>query len=54
MLDKTRQAVIIDFDSCQPLGAELEGKKGTPNWSREAVYSEVENDIFGLEKTEEF
>lgn len=46
--------VIIDFDSCQALGAKMEGKEGTPGYSRDSDYSEIENDMFGLQKVEEF
>lgn len=46
MLDDKGRAVIIDFDSCVPLGSKSRG--GTPGWSMCPERAEVENDEYGL------
>ncbi|KAI0558658.1 serine/threonine protein kinase [Gracilaria domingensis] len=47
--------VLIDFDSCRPIGSSLGGKRGTPGFSMEDVsVSSVQNDHFGLKKIGEY
>jgi hypothetical protein len=49
MLNDTGDAVIIDFDSCLPIGQEI-GKGGTFGWTSEPPPSIAvpENDLYGL------
>ncbi|KAJ6591691.1 hypothetical protein DFH09DRAFT_1306403 [Mycena vulgaris] len=52
-LNEDSLPVIIDFDSCHPIGESLKGKKaGTMGWDHEGVISEAKNDFFGLDKVE--
>lgn len=54
MMDRWENPVIIDFDSCQRQGAELNLKMGTLGWAMEgSVYANRQNDFFGLSKTRE-
>ncbi|KAG2135510.1 kinase-like domain-containing protein [Suillus clintonianus] len=55
MLDDAGDAVIIDFDSCKPIGEEL-GKAGTFTWTVEPMptISLPENDLYGLAQIGEF
>ncbi|KAG0707349.1 kinase-like domain-containing protein [Suillus ampliporus] len=58
MLDDAGDPVIIDFDSCIPIGEEigLSGKAGTFGWTVEPMptISLPENDIYGLTQIGEF
>ncbi|KAG2071487.1 hypothetical protein BDR04DRAFT_1194040, partial [Suillus decipiens] len=58
MLDDAGNPVIIDFDSCIPIGAEvgLSGKAGTFGWTIEPMptIALLENDIYGLKQIGEF
>ncbi|CCE31335.1 uncharacterized protein CPUR_05186 [Claviceps purpurea 20.1] len=57
MLDKLDRPVIIDLDTWQQNGQELDMKKGTPDWSINGSkydYALFEKDIFGLSKIREF
>ena len=47
MLDDGGRAVIIDFDSCVPLGSRSRG--GTPGWSTLPTTAEIKNDEHGLD-----
>ncbi|KAG1887627.1 kinase-like domain-containing protein [Suillus subluteus] len=57
-LDDAGDPVIIDFDSCIPVGEEigLSSKAGTPGWTIEPMPTIAlpENDIYGLEQIGEF
>jgi serine/threonine protein kinase len=51
MLDNEGRAILIDFDSCLPIGASLNDRKcGTPNWEMDPppVTSERDNDWFAF------
>lgn len=50
MLSADRQPILIDFDSCQPLGSRMGVKCGSPDWSNGSDLSEEINDLFGLKK----
>ncbi|KAF5671429.1 serine threonine kinase [Fusarium heterosporum] len=53
MLDAGDNAIIIDFDSCKPIG-ETMIKGGTPDWCVENSWiSSPENDFYGLNKIAE-
>lgn len=52
MLDDTDRAIIIDFDSCQPIGSQSVG--GTPGWSTNPKVALLENDLFGLNLISKF
>jgi serine/threonine protein kinase len=58
MLDDAGDPVIIDFDSCIPVGEEmgLSGKAGTFGWTIELrpTIGLPENDIYGLKQIGEF
>lgn len=54
MLDSTSTPVIIDFDSCCPIGERIGGKGGTFGWTTNAEFAEVENDWYGLNKIEQW
>lgn len=58
MLDDAGNPVIIDFDSCIPIGEEvgLSGKAGTFGWTVEPMPTIAlpENDIYGLKQIGEF
>lgn len=54
MLDTTSTPVIIDFDSCCPLGERIGGKGGTFGWTNNADTAVVENDWYGLNKVEQW
>ncbi|KAF8969957.1 kinase-like domain-containing protein [Flammula alnicola] len=47
MLNAVGHAIIIDFDSCAPIGAKSRG--GTPGWSKNPTIAQVENDEHGLD-----
>ncbi|KAG1841824.1 hypothetical protein DFJ58DRAFT_807727 [Suillus subalutaceus] len=57
-LDDAGDPVIIDFDSCIPIGEAigLSSKAGTPGWTMEPMPTIAlpENDIYGLEQIGEF
>lgn len=52
MLDDGGCAVIIDFDSCVPLGSQSRG--GTPGWSTFPKIAEIQNDEHGLDLVAKF
>ena len=52
MLDDGGRAVIIDFDSCVPLGSRSRG--GTPGWSTLPTTVEIKNDEHGLDLVAKF
>lgn len=55
MFDSDGTAVIIDFDSCRPLGEELGTKSGTLGFFVEkTTMSKEANDLYALEKIEEY
>lgn len=58
MLDDAGDPVIIDFDSCIPIGEEmgLSGKAGTFGWTIELrpTIGLPENHIYGLKQIGEF
>ncbi|OAX37970.1 kinase-like protein [Rhizopogon vinicolor AM-OR11-026] len=58
MLDDAGNAVIIDFDSCMPIGEEIPSyrKAGTPGWTMDPMQSvsDPENDLYGLTQIGEF
>ncbi|PXF39769.1 Serine/threonine-protein kinase shk2 [Gracilariopsis chorda] len=55
MFDGCNTPVLIDFDSCRREGEPLGSKTGTLGFSRTGIVtSEVENDIFALQKLEEY
>ena len=44
-------AVIVDFDSCQPIGKDLGRKAGTEGWTGEQfTCAQLENDYFEISK----
>lgn len=46
MIDEDGRAIIIDFDSCRPIGAPSRG--GTPGWATNPSTALLENDEYGL------
>ncbi|KAI9822866.1 MAG: hypothetical protein M1826_000359 [Phylliscum demangeonii] len=49
------QPVIIDFDSCRPIGERLGRKGGTTGWAKPYTRLAMpENDFYGLERVREF
>jgi len=57
MLDDVGEAVIIDFDSCMPIGQDIGYRKGgTPGWTSESQgkIAVPENDLYGLSLVSKF
>ncbi|KAJ7454782.1 kinase-like domain-containing protein [Mycena latifolia] len=53
MLAADSRAVLIDFDSCHPLGESLKGKKvATWDWDHGGETAEPQNDWVGLDKVQ--
>lgn len=46
MVDENGHGIIIDFDSCRPIGSKSRG--GTPGWGTKPTISLIENDEHGL------
>lgn len=57
MLDDDGNAIIIDFDSCMPIGQNIEGRKaGTFGWEMDPApsTSDPDNDMYGLKLIAKF
>jgi serine/threonine protein kinase len=57
MLDDMGEAVIIDFDSCMPIGQNIGYRKGgTPGWTSASQWriAVPENDLYGLSLVSKF
>ncbi|KAH6888501.1 hypothetical protein B0T10DRAFT_488301 [Thelonectria olida] len=47
--------VIIDFDSCVPVGEKLGEKTATPDWQpKEGNFTTAERNFYGLKKLKDF
>ncbi|KAJ7214833.1 hypothetical protein GGX14DRAFT_443241 [Mycena pura] len=53
MLSQSGDLIVVDFDSCQPLGEGLE-KGPTPDWEYPGDISVTNNDLWALEKMREW
>jgi serine/threonine protein kinase len=55
MVDADDTPAIIDYDSCQPVGAKLGSKLGTPGWTKgDAEAAEFSNDFDSLSLVRDF
>ena len=52
MIDEDGRGILIDFDSCRPIGSKSKG--GTPGWGTFPKTAEIENDQYGLDLVEKF
>ncbi|OBR09499.1 Serine threonine-protein kinase [Colletotrichum higginsianum IMI 349063] len=53
LISETGMPVLIDFDSCRPIGQRLLHSRGTPGWTDESDSwdtSEIRHDTFAIEK----
>ncbi|GJC96427.1 hypothetical protein ColKHC_05253 [Colletotrichum higginsianum] len=53
LISETGMPVLIDFDSCRPIGQKLLHSRGTPGWTDESDSwdtSEIRHDTFAIEK----
>lgn len=57
LLNEERMPILVDFNSCQPIGKELNNCRGSPGWSDPEDpwdTSEIWHDWFGVEKIREW
>ncbi|PPQ84084.1 hypothetical protein CVT25_003604 [Psilocybe cyanescens] len=52
MVDNAGNPIIIDFDSCVPVGAPSRG--GTPGWTKSPKFAAFENDTYSFELVRKF
>lgn len=55
MVNESGMPVLIDFDSCKPLGKPLTFSRGTPGWTEEDIsadylFSKASHDLYGVAK----